>query len=284
MARGRSRSAPLTETVDQAEEIAAAGCKEIVLSGVNVGLYGREHGASLLELIMRLDEVAGVDRFRISSIEPNLLTDEIVDFVAASERFMPHFHVPLQSGDNRVLGTMRRRYRREAYADRVDYILDRMPHACIGADVIVGSPGESTDAFESTRDFIVDLPLAYLHVFTYSERPDTTAVQNVIDGTSDSVPRATRRERSRTLRLLSDRMRSTFYASQAGKERNVLWESANSDGSMYGYTDNYVRVQTEFDEQRTGSVELVTLGQETLNGCVNVADATIALPIIQQMQ
>ncbi|HET6569798.1 MAG TPA: tRNA (N(6)-L-threonylcarbamoyladenosine(37)-C(2))-methylthiotransferase MtaB, partial [Rhodothermales bacterium] len=223
LARGKSRSQRIEQTVDQARQIAALGYKEIVLSGVNIGLYGQEHDESLLDLLHALDEVEGVQRYRISSIEPNLLTDDIISFVASSRRFQPHFHVPLQSGDDHVLGKMRRRYRRDLYVDRVATIKEKMPHACIGVDVIVGFPAETKERFENTYRFLTDLPISYLHVFTYSERPDTVAVDKRDDMGGAPIPRQERSRRNRMLRILSEKKRHAFYAAHQGEVRPVLW-------------------------------------------------------------
>ncbi len=264
LARGRSRSQPPEAAADQAREIAERGFKEIVLTGVNIGLYGEEHDSSLLELIRRLDRVDGIERYRISSIEPNLLTDDIIDFVAGSDRFQPHFHIPLQSGDDYVLGKMRRRYRRRVYADRVARIIDRMPDAGIGVDVIVGFPAEDEPHFENSYRFINDLPVSYLHVFTYSERPRTTAVDDPDRMGGERVPKPERSRRSKMLRILSRKKEEAFYRRHLGDRRRVLWEGSDRNGSMLGYTDNYVRVEAPFDADKEGVVEPVLL--EALSG------------------
>lgn len=276
MARGRSRSAAPQDVVRQAREIAAGGFREIVLSGVNVGLYGLELGTDLLSLLRLLAEVEGIDRYRISSIEPNLLTDEIVRFVSESARFVPHFHIPLQSGSNQVLGEMRRRYRREVYARRVERILERMPDACIGADVIVGFPGESVDHFAETTAFLDALPLSYLHVFTYSERPGTVAAERTGDGTLDAVAAEERSRRNRTLRRLSSRKRRAFYHRFEGSRRPVLWETTQESGRLEGFTDNYVRVRGSAAGREVGDIEEVLLGALTSDG---VLDATEHVPL-----
>ena len=274
LARGASRSQPLRDTVAQAREIAGRGYREIVLSGVNIGLYGEDHGTSLIELLRALDRVEGIERYRISSIEPNLLTDEIIDFVAASDRFQPHFHIPLQSGDDVVLGKMRRRYRREVYMDRVTRIKQLMPHACIGVDVIVGFPAETGERFENTHAFIRDLPVSYLHVFTYSERPDTTAVERLDVMGGERVPKSERSRRNRRLRMLSRQKEQTFYREHLGTSRPVLWENASSgDGLMAGYTDNYIRVEAAADPNREGIIEPVLLDRLSSRGTVHAADA-----------
>jgi len=245
LARGKSRSDTVANVVQAAHEIAGRGVKEIVLTGVNIGDFGlvnNERQETFLDLIQALDEVEGIERFRISSIEPNLLTNEIIAFVAQSKRFVPHFHIPLQSGSNRVLGLMRRRYKRELYADRVHQIKELMPHACIGVDVIVGHPGETETEFKETYLFLNELPISYLHVFTYSERPNTLAVD-----IKPVVPGHVRAERSKMLHILSDKKRRAFYGSQIGRDATVLFEEDIADGWMQGFTDNYVRVVAKYD-------------------------------------
>jgi len=261
-ARGRSRSAQIPDVVAQAREIASRGHQEIVLSGVNIGLFGQERGESLLPLLEALDAVDGIDRYRISSIEPNLLTDDIIDFVAGSRAFMPHFHIPLQSGDDEVLGAMRRRYRRDVYTDRVARILEAMPHAAIGVDVIVGFQAETRQRFQNTFDYLSDLPVAYFHVFTYSERPGTVAVDRF---GGSPIPKAERSERNRRLRLLSEKKQASFARRFEGSERPVLWERGRS-----GYTDNYIRVEAPRNHVRgrAGSTELTLLGRVLPSGNV----------------
>ena len=262
LARGRSRSAPAQDIVDQARALAERGVEEIVLSGVNIGLFGRgsldaDGGSDLLQLLRGLARVDGIQRYRISSIEPNLLTDAIIDFVARTPSFVPHFHIPLQSGDDTVLGAMRRRYRRQVYAQKAQRIVEHMPDACIGADVIVGYPAESNDRFTNTRTFLADLPIAYIHVFTYSERPDTAAVTRV---ETPPIPKAVRRKRNGILRSLSERKRHAFASRFLHTDRPVLWELTRRNGHMYGYTDNYIRVRAPFDRRRVGQVESVRIG------------------------
>lgn len=249
LARGQSRSDSITNVVRAAREIGARGVKEIVLTGVNIGDFGIQHGIRherFADLVYALDEVEGIDRFRISSIEPNLLTDEIISFVAQSKRFAPHFHIPLQSGSNTVLSLMRRRYRRELYAERVHQIKALMPHACIGVDVIVGHPGETNEAFLETYQFLAELPISYLHVFTYSERADTAAL-----AIRPVVPGHVRAERSKMLHTLSEKKRRAFYESQVGREATVLFEDEETGerptGLMQGFTENYVRVTAQYD-------------------------------------
>ena len=279
-ARGRSRSLERSRVVAQAEEIARMGYQEIVLSGVNIGLYGQDQGTHLLELLQDLDRVEGIRRYRISSIEPNLLTDEIIAFVAASEKFQPHFHIPLQSGDNYVLRKMARRYRRELYAERVHTIKSLMPHACIGVDVIVGFPAEDEARFQHTYRFLNELPVSYLHVFTYSERPGTPAVTH-LERFGMPIPPSERQRRSHMLRMLSQKKRLAFYQEHEGTRRPVLWETAEKDGLMFGYTDNYIRVEAPFDTERAGTIECVTLGSVTPRQTVALAPPEVLdLPVI----
>jgi len=266
-ARGPSRSQPLDATVARAREIAAQGYKEIVLTGVNIGLYGRGHGQSLADLLRALDRVEGIKRLRVSSIEPNLLSDELIDRIADSDKIVAHFHLPLQSGDDQVLWRMRRLYRKGHYAGRIERILRRLPDACIGADVIVGFPGEDRPSFANTVAFLSSLPLAYLHVFSYSERPGTAASDGH-EPFGEGVPRAARRRRSALLRRLSDQKRATFYRRQSGSARTVLWEWPRPDGRSYGLTDNYVQVVAADGERPRGSLETVRLGRLSAEGWV----------------
>jgi len=261
LARGRSRSQSITNTIESARELVARGVREVVLSGVNIGDFGHnpntENGVrteNFFGLIRELDKLNGIDRFRISSIEPNLLTNEIIDFVAKSERFMPHFHIPLQSGSNAILKKMRRRYLRELYAERVDKIKSLMPHCAIGVDVIVGFPGETEELFRETYDFVNGLDISYLHVFTYSERENTPAA--LMD---DVVALSTRKERSRMLHILSDKKRRSFYREQEDTQGKVLFESKNTDGSICGFTENYVKVVTDYEKGMENSIVSVDL-------------------------
>ena len=275
LARGKSRSDTIANVVRSAQEIAsrgrsAAAVKEIVLTGVNIGDFGLIDGqrqTTFLALIQALDAVEGIERFRISSIEPNLLTDEIITFVAQSKRFVPHFHIPLQSGSNQVLSLMRRRYKRELYADRVAKIKSLMPDACIGVDVIVGHPGETNDAFLDTYTFLNELPVSYLHVFTYSERPNTTAL-----GIKPIVPGSVRAERSKMLHILSDKKRRAFYESQVGRTATVLFEEDVADGQMQGFTENYVRVVATYDPLLINELKPVQLTSLTPDGLMNVSE------------
>ncbi|HEV3249450.1 MAG TPA: tRNA (N(6)-L-threonylcarbamoyladenosine(37)-C(2))-methylthiotransferase MtaB [Puia sp.] len=239
-ARGRSRSDSIANVVKNARQLAEKGIREIVLTGVNLGDFGDTQGKeNFNRLITELDQVDGIDRFRISSIEPNLLTDEIIGFVAKSEKFMPHFHIPLQSGSNEVLGLMRRRYRKEFYRARVKHIKNLMPHCAIGADVIVGFPGEKEENFKETHEFLQELGVSYLHVFTYSERNGTKALE-----IKPVVPVQVRQERNKVLRNLSFLKIKNFRKQHEGQTRRVLFENPSKNGTMEGFTDNYIRITT----------------------------------------
>lgn len=250
MARGKSRSDSVANVVKHAQDLAATGVKEIVLTGVNLGDFGKgfeggkKREETFFELAQELDKVEGISRYRISSIEPNLLTNEIIEFVANSRSFMPHFHIPLQSGSNEILGLMRRRYRRELYAEKVALIKQFMPHCAIGVDVIVGFPGESDAHFRETYDFLHELDVSYLHVFTYSERPNTAALD-----IKPVVPVHTRNERNKMLRNLSHKKQQFFNEQHLHQTRKVLFESLGKDGMMEGYTDNYIKVTTPFRQE-----------------------------------
>ena len=271
-ARGISRSDTLENIVSQAKEIVLQNIKEIVLTGVNIGDYGKgefgnkKHEHTFLELVQALDEVEGIDRFRISSIEPNLLSEELINFVAASKRFVPHFHMPLQSGNNEILGQMRRRYQRELYIDRVNQIKRLMPDTCIGVDVIVGFPGESDQHFLDTYSFLVDLPVSYLHVFSYSERPNTPA-----GSMQNQVPKAVRQKRSKMLRGLSAKKRHAFYESQLQKTKTILFEAENKEGYIQGFTENYVKVRTPWDPALQNQTLKATLSEIDQKGMVRLA-------------
>lgn len=247
MARGKSRSDSISNVVRNAEELAASGVKEIVLTGVNLGDFGKgpdgnlKYEENFYLLSQALDKVEGIERFRISSIEPNLLSEDIIRLVSESKKFMPHFHIPLQSGSNTILGAMRRRYRRELYSERVAMIKSLMPHCAIGVDVIVGFPGESEGAFKETYDFLHDLDVSYLHVFTYSERDHTKALE-----IKPVVPVTVRHERNKILRNLSYMKMQYFTAQHHGQTRKVLFEDHRKNGMMEGYTDNYIRISTPY--------------------------------------
>ncbi|MEZ5008677.1 MAG: tRNA (N(6)-L-threonylcarbamoyladenosine(37)-C(2))-methylthiotransferase MtaB [Chitinophagales bacterium] len=252
LARGKSRSDQPENIIKNANEIAAQGVKEIVLTGVNTGDYGKgiEENIEFFDIVKQMDTVKDIERVRISSIEPNLLKNEIIEFVATSQKFMPHFHIPLQSGSNKILGLMRRRYRRELYVDRVAKIKSLMPHACIGVDVIIGFPGEGEEEFLETYNFLNDLDVSYLHVFTYSERPNTRAVE-----LPHVVSSEERNRRSQMLRILSEKKKRHFYSQFIGATRPVLFEEEKKDGLMYGFTDNYIKVATAYDPQLVGQIE-----------------------------
>jgi threonylcarbamoyladenosine tRNA methylthiotransferase MtaB len=247
LARGHSRSDSIEGVLANVQELAATGAREIVLTGINLGDFGkgtnggRKREESFMELITRLDAAEGIDRYRISSIEPNLLNSEIIQFVASSKRFMPHFHIPLQSGSNEILGAMRRRYRRELYAERVAEIKSLMPHCCIGVDVIVGFPGETEAHFTETFEFLHSIDVSYFHVFTYSERANTLATD--MPGV---VPVSVRHDRNKVLRNLSYQKMQYFTEQQRGSRRSVLFESADKNGMMEGFTDNYIKVKTPY--------------------------------------
>jgi threonylcarbamoyladenosine tRNA methylthiotransferase MtaB len=255
MARGKSRSDNIENVLVHASNLAASGVKEIVLTGVNLGDFGKgpdgnkKHEENFTDLVKALDKVEGIDRYRISSIEPNLITNELIEFVAQSARFMPHFHIPLQSGSNEILSLMRRRYKRELYAERVAHIKKLMPHAAIGVDVIVGFPGETNVHFQETFDFLHSLDVSYLHVFTYSERDHTKALE-----INPIIPIQVRNERNKTLRNLSYMKLQYFTKHHEGQERKVLFESFNKNGLMEGYTDNYIRVSTSYREEWANQV------------------------------
>ncbi len=271
LARGISRSDTLENVLKNAYEITQKGIKEIVLTGVNIGDYGKgeygnkRHEHTFYELIQALDQVEGVERLRISSIEPNLLKNDIIEFVSNSEVFVPHFHIPLQSGSNTILKRMRRRYLRELYVDRVATIKRLMPDACIGVDVIVGFPGETDELFLETYNFLNQLDVSYLHVFTYSERDNTLAAE-----LSEAVPKNVRSKRSKMLRGLSVKKRRAFYESQLGKTKKILFESENKKGYLHGFTENYVKVKIPFNPSFINTVHEVTLDKIDEDGLVRI--------------
>lgn len=271
LARGKSRSDSISNIIETARQIAQTEVKEIVLTGVNIGDYGIENGkreSRFLDLIRALDRVEGIERFRISSIEPNLLRNEIITFVAQSQRFVPHFHIPLQSGSDKILSLMRRRYRRALYAERVHKIKAQIPQCCIGVDVIVGFPGETDEDFLETYRFLNELPVSYLHVFTYSERANTPASQ--MEGT---VPPAVRSERSKMLRILSEKKRRAFYEENVGRTATVLFEEDIEDGRMHGFTENYIRVSASYDPLLINELKQVTLVEVNAQGKMEVEEA-----------
>ena len=269
LARGISRSDTLENVLKNAKEISEKGIKEIVLTGVNIGDYGKgefgnkKHEHTFLELVQALDKVEGINRLRISSIEPNLLKDETIDFVSNSNIFVPHFHIPLQSGSDTLLKKMKRRYLRKVYTDRVAKIKEVMPNACIGVDVIVGFPGETDELFLETYNYLADLDISYLHVFTYSERPNTEAVE--MDGV---VSKKTRAKRSKMLRGLSVKKRRAFYESQLGNTLTVLFESENKEGYIHGFTENYVKVKAPWNPELVNTLHTVTLTKIDEDGLV----------------
>ena len=271
LARGISRSDTIENVVKNAQEIAAKGIKEIVLTGVNIGDYGKgefgnkKHEHTFLDLISELDKVDGIERIRISSIEPNLLKDESIELVSKSKSFVPHFHIPLQSGSDELLKKMKRRYLTKLYTDRVAKIREVMPDSCIGVDVIVGFPGETEEEFLKTYNFLNELPISYLHVFTYSERENTEAAE--MDGI---VPISERKKRNKMLRILSEKKKMAFYQTQIGKTLPILWEHENKSGLMYGFTENYVRVQKPFEENSVNQIEFLKLNKVENDGTVSV--------------
>lgn len=271
LARGKSRSDSIANIVAQAKEIAEEGTsKEVVLTGVNIGDFGIQGGRRkerFLDLIKALDEVEGIERFRISSIEPNLLSDDIIAFVADSQRFMPHFHIPLQSGSDALLEKMRRRYRTDLYRHRVEKIIELMPDACIGVDVITGFPGETEDLFLESLQFIRSLEVGYLHVFTYSERDNTAAIE--LDG---RIPERTRKERTQTLRLLSEQKKNFFYQRFLGETRPVLFEEEEKAGMMSGFTDNYIKVEIPYDEGLANKIVAIKLGSFSSSGALSALE------------
>ncbi len=275
LARGGSRSDTIENVVNRAAQIAASGVKEIVLTGVNLGDFGIRNGQredKFFDLVRALDEVEGIERIRISSIEPNLLSNEIIEFVATSKRFVPHFHIPLQSGSNKILGLMKRRYRRELYTERVAAIKAVMPDCCIGVDVIVGFPGETQEDFLDTYQFLNGLDVSYLHVFTYSEREQTVAAE--LPGV---IPGSTRADRSKMLHILSDKKRRAFYQSQIGTVGEVLFEDDQKGGFMHGFTKNYVKVKAKYDPVMVNELKMVQLLSMTADGEVEVAEAEAVL-------
>jgi threonylcarbamoyladenosine tRNA methylthiotransferase MtaB len=274
LARGISRSDTIENVIANAKEIAGRDIKEIVLTGVNIGDYGKgefgnkRHEHTFLDLISELDQVEGIERIRISSIEPNLLKDESIELVSKSKSFVPHFHIPLQSGSDDLLKKMKRRYLTKLYNDRVNKIREVMPDAAIGVDVIVGFPGETEELFMETYNFLNDLPITYLHVFTYSERENTEAV-----GMEGVVPIPERKKRNKMLRILSEKKKMAFYQTQLGKTLPVLWEHENKDGKMYGFTENYVRVQKDFDPSSVNQIEFLKLERIEADGTVSVMNS-----------
>lgn len=262
-ARGRSRSANIADTLAMARKIAERGTKEVVLTGVNTGTFGQHTGEHFIDLLKGLDKIEGILRYRISSIEPNLITDEIVDFVAGSRAFLPHFHIPLQAGSDKVLKMMHRHYDTALYANRLEHIKAVMPHACIAADVITGFNGEDDQTFQQSKQFIQSLPISYLHVFPYSDRPNTAALK-----LPEKIAVPIRKARSLELHTLSDKKRFSFIQSQIGSTRTVLWEhtphGSNDAPMMQGWTDNYIRLQRPFDEGLCGTITPYPITNSTI--------------------
>ena len=257
LARGKSRNASIAATVNEVQKISKTEVKEVVLTGVNIGDFGQGGKENFYQLIQELDKITGIDRYRISSIEPNLLSDEIIEFcLRKSERFVPHFHIPLQSGSDRLLELMRRKYLREVYTHKVKQIKKLRPDACIGVDVIVGFPGETDADFQETVAYLIDLDISYLHVFTYSERANTTAIK-----IGEPVPMEIRRQRSKQLHLLSDRKKRQFYEQQLGTIRTVLVEQEEDEGFMYGFTENYIKVKIPYESSLTNTFQSIKLNK-----------------------
>ena len=271
LARGISRSDALDNVLKNASDISKQGIKEIVLTGVNIGDYGKgefgnkKHEHTFLDLVQALDKVEGIERLRISSIEPNLLKNETIEFVSNSRTFVPHFHIPLQSGSNEILKKMKRRYLREVYTERVNKIREVMPHACIGVDVIVGFPGETDENFLETYNFLNEMDISYLHVFTYSERDNTEAAEM-----PDVVPMNVRNKRSKMLRGLSVKKRRAFYENQIGTNRTVLFESENKEGYIHGFTENYVKVKTPWNPELVNTLHEINLSRIDEDGSVRL--------------
>jgi len=255
-ARGRSRSGTIESTIKQAKEVVAQGQKEIILTGVNIGTFGKGRDETFFDLLLALENIEGLERIRISSIEPNLLTHEIIDHVAQSKKILPHFHIPLQSGSDEMLKLMKRKYKREVFEDRVKHIKEKMHLACIAADVIIGFPGETEEHFQDTYQFIDDLDLSYLHVFTYSDRPEAKASEM-----ENKVSKADKKDRSKRLHELGEKKKRAFYKSNAGTEHMVLWEGSSKNGRMNGLTDNYIPISTAFNETKINTQEKLSLNQ-----------------------
>ena len=253
-ARGRNRSMNVADTVAKAKEITNYGMKEVVITGINTGEFGKLHGETFFDLIKELDKIEPILRYRISSIEPNLITDDMIDFIAQSRAFLPHFHIPLQAGSDTVLSLMNRRYDTKLYAERLEKIKSVMPHACIACDIIAGFTGETDELFDEACHFINSVPISYLHVFTYSERPNTKSLSH-----SGKVPVSKRRERSKILHQISETKKLEFYKQNEGTTRSVLWESDVHGGYMFGFTDNYIKVRTPYSEKLVNEVTPVVL-------------------------
>lgn len=273
LARGKSRNNSIQQTIKVANEIATTNIKEIVLTGVNIGDFGQGTGEDFYQLIQELDKIEGIERYRISSIEPNLLTSQIIEFVAQSSKFMPHFHIPLQSGSNEILKSMRRKYNRELYTQRVTQIKKLLPNACIGVDVIVGFPGETEQHFMETYQFLNELDISYLHVFTYSERQNTTAIK--LNGI---VPKEERSKRSKMLHILSEKKKRHFYEQNINNTFNVLFESEDNEGFLHGFTQNYIKVKIPYHQELDNQIKKVQLDSIDTDGVVKIKNL-ILLPL-----
>ncbi len=263
LARGKSRNATIAETVAKAKEVAATDIKEVVLTGVNIGDFGadQDYQETFYDLIVELDKIEGISRYRISSIEPNLLSNEIIDFVAASDKFVPHFHIPLQSGNDEILTKMRRKYLSDLYVDRITRIKKQMPNCCIGVDVIVGFPGETEEHFLTTYKFINELDVSYLHVFPYSERNNTTAKK-----LANKVTKKEKTDRAQRLRILSHKKKRHFYETQLGRSMTVLWEEERQGEMMQGFSENYVRFEAPYEAERVNTLEQLDFSEINENG------------------
>lgn len=264
LARGKSRNDTVENTVNQAKKIAEKEVKEIILTGVNIGDFGQSTGESFTSLVKELDKVEGIERYRISSIEPNLITDEIINIVSSSKRFVPHFHIPLQSGTDTLLAKMKRRYNTELYKNKIETINKLIPEASIGVDVIIGFPGETDEDFNTTYNFLNSLDISYLHVFTYSDRENT--LSNNMD---NKVNPKVKDERSKMLHILSDKLQRRFYEKNLGQEKEVLFETQKKNGKMFGFTDNYVKVELDFDKNLVNNITKVQLLSINEDGNVN---------------
>ena len=273
LARGKSRNVSIQETVAKAKEVASKNIKEIVLTGVNIGDFGaiQDYNETFYDLLVELDKVEGIDRFRISSIEPNLLTDEIIDFVAHSDKIVPHFHIPLQSGNDEILTKMRRKYLSSLYEERISRIKSKMPNCCIGVDVIVGFPGESEEHFLSTYDFINSLDVSYLHIFPYSERNNTTAKK-----LPNKVSKSEKTDRAQRLRILSAKKKRHFYESQISKTMSVLWEEENHGGDlMQGFSENYIRFEAPYDSNKVNKIEQLIFKEIAVSGLASARPQSV---------
>lgn len=271
LARGSSRSDTIENIIKQAEDVVASGTKEIVLTGVNIGDFGLNGGIreyAFLDLIKALDEVNGINRIRISSIEPNLLSTDIIRFVAQSKRFVPHFHIPLQSGSDKILGLMRRRYKRSLYAEKISMVKTLIPNCCIGVDVIVGFPGETQEDFLETYNFLNQLDISYLHVFAYSERENTPAFEM-----PGSVRKHERADRSKMLHILSEKKRRSFYEAELAKNHEILFEAENKDGNIYGFSKNYVKVKAKYDPLLVNEIMIAKLMSISADGEVEIEES-----------